>query len=194
MTDSPSQPEKTQGLRLDLRANEPGKNLKRQILHAKAVAENICFSSDKQMLMTLGYSESTARNPKTVMKGKSFARLLEEFLPDHEILSEHESLLKSRRLDHMTFPANIEDEVIDELLADVNCVLRKVVHGTQAKHAYFWSPDNRARKDGLDMIYKLKGKYAPEKFEDVSPYKDLSTTELMERKKKALDFFKKRKS
>ncbi len=32
-----------------------------------------------------------------------------------------------------------------------------------ARHVYFWSADNKARDGALDMAYKLKGKYAPEK-------------------------------
>lgn len=57
----------------------------------------------------------------------------------------------------------LTDEEIVQLLADVNCTVRKIVHGETARHVYFWAPDNKARKEALDMGYKLKGHYAPEK-------------------------------
>ncbi len=176
------------GKKLDTRVKEPGKNVERQL---QAVG-NIGTKSDAQVMRDAGYSESYANNPKQFKSSKSFTQMLDEILPDEDTLNKHAELLNSRRLDHMTFPTKVEDEVIAELLASVNCVLRKIVHGEQAKHAYFWAMDNRARKDALDMLYKLKGKYAPEKFEDVSKFSNLSTEELLKRKKAALDFFKKR--
>lgn len=57
----------------------------------------------------------------------------------------------------------LTDGEIIEMLAEVNCRVRRIVHGETARHVYFWSSDNRARKDALDMAYKLKGNYAPEK-------------------------------
>lgn len=54
----------------------------------------------------------------------------------------------------------LTDKEIISMLAEVNCTVRRIVHGRSARHVYFWSPDNRARKDGLDMAYKIMGKYA----------------------------------
>lgn len=59
----------------------------------------------------------------------------------------------------------LTDEDITELLASVNCTVRKIVRGRTARHVYFWSADNKARKDALDMAYKIKASYAPEKRE-----------------------------
>jgi hypothetical protein len=57
----------------------------------------------------------------------------------------------------------LTDKEIITMLADVNCKVRRIVHGETARHVYFWAADNRAVKDALDMAYKLKGKYAAEK-------------------------------
>lgn len=57
----------------------------------------------------------------------------------------------------------LTDEDIKEMLATVNCTVRRIVHGQTARHVYFWSMDARARKDALDMAYKLRGAYAPDK-------------------------------
>ena len=58
---------------------------------------------------------------------------------------------------------SLSDEEITEMLAEVNCTVRRIVHGETARHVYFWAPDNKARKEAIDMGYKVKGTYAPEK-------------------------------
>lgn len=58
---------------------------------------------------------------------------------------------------------SLTDKEIIAMLAEVNCKVRRIVHGETARHVYFWAADNRAVKDALDMAYKLKGSYAPEK-------------------------------
>ena len=57
----------------------------------------------------------------------------------------------------------LTDKEIIEMLSEVNCKVRRIVHGQTARHVYFWASDNKALKDALDMGYKLKGSYAPEK-------------------------------
>ncbi len=57
----------------------------------------------------------------------------------------------------------LTDEEIKVMLSEVNCKVRRIVHGETARHVYYWAADNKARKDALDMGYKLKGAYAPEK-------------------------------
>lgn len=59
--------------------------------------------------------------------------------------------------------SGMPDEAIIEMLASVGCTVRRIEHGEQARHVYFWSADSKARKDALDMAYKLKGRYATEK-------------------------------
>lgn len=47
-------------------------------------------------------------------------------------------------------------------------------------------PDNDARIKAIDLSYKLRGKYAPEKVEDVTPYGKLSNKELADLEKSLL--------
>lgn len=95
---------------------------------------------------------------------------------DDDLLAEkHLQLLNSTTLDNMTFPlgpktkaecvddTKLSDEEIRELLLEVNCKVRRIVHSEHARYVYFWCADNKARKDALDMAYKLKGNYAPSK-------------------------------
>ena len=56
----------------------------------------------------------------------------------------------------------LSDEDIVAMLAEVNCTVRKIVHGETARHVYFWAADNLARDKALDKGYKLKGRYGDE--------------------------------
>lgn len=110
------------------------------------------------------------QKPTILAKVKSIA----ESIPDELLVEKHLSLLHATHLDHSIFPPfnngdkkkkrgdELTDEMIIELLASVNCTVKKIVHGDQARHVYFWGTDNRAIKDGLDMAYKIKNTYAPE--------------------------------
>jgi hypothetical protein len=139
------------------------------------------------------YADSMVAHPEKITRSKGWQYLLHTHLSDKLLSETHHDLLKSTTLDHMVFPIGVKtndekknyylkreqeakkkgeeykhieilsDEDINELLLSVNCTVKKIIHGEQARHVYFWSADNRARKDGLDMAYKLKGKYAPEK-------------------------------
>jgi hypothetical protein len=86
----------------------------------------------------------------------------EKTLPPVELEpQEHGGALKREHKQQESL--KLTDEQIIELLESVNCTVRKIAHGDTARHVWFWSPDNKAKKDALDMAYKLRGNYAPEK-------------------------------
>jgi len=144
-----------------------------------------------QAMSTVGYAETTVHNPSNLTESDGWKKLVDEYLSDEKLSEVHAGLLASTRLDHMVFPLGpkddgevgiqeddldedgihvavhermkLSDEDIKEMLAEVNCKVRRIVHGETARHVYFWAADNKARKEALDMAYKLKGKYAPEK-------------------------------
>lgn len=108
---------------------------------------------------------SVAVHPALVTKSVEWNDLLDEMLPRAELLETHRGLLKASRIEHLTFTRDGEpsDEEIILMLKEVNCVVRKIVHGEQARHVYFFAADNRARKEGLEMAYKLRGDFAADK-------------------------------
>jgi len=136
---------------------------------------------------------------------------IQEALPDEILGQKHRALLESTTLDHMTFPLGprdekqreeinesrrldslqhnkplkledgVSDEEIKSMLSDVNCKVRRIEHGEHARHVYFWAPDNRAVKDALDMAYKLKGKYAPDKHINLNLNKDIEPNERLKK-------------
>lgn len=114
-------------------------------------------------IRAVGMSEFAARNPgKAVTSSPEWSELLDSYLPQGELLETHRGLLRASKIDHLVFTAgdNPSDEEIGEMLADVNCKVRKITHNETARHVYFFAPDNRARKDALEMAYKLRGSFA----------------------------------
>lgn len=155
------------------------------------------------------YSETVANDPQKITNSKTWNELMEEHLSDSTLSNSHKELLMSTRMDHMVFPlgpkdedsynfsgarpngetnedmekykerTSLTDQEIIALLAEVNCKVRRIVHGETARHVYFWSADNKARKDGLDMAYKLKGKYAPDKSIHLSIHQNVENRQKM---------------
>lgn len=134
-----------------------------------------------------GYSAAMSKNPQKLKKEIGWKALLDKFLPESLVAQRHSQLLNATRVDHMVFPlgpkgkdsinfsggkrnqenkieehverTTLTDDEIVEMLAQVDCTVKRIVHGETARHVYFWSADNRARKDALEMVHKLRGKY-----------------------------------
>lgn len=127
------------------------------------VFEKVVASGGKKpvakAMREVGYAKATTNNPHKITKSKSWEKLVKKRLSDSKLTNVHKELLEARKLDHMVFPIATPDEDIRELLSGVNCVVKKIQHGEQATHVWFWSNDNKSRKEALDMAYKLKSKY-----------------------------------
>lgn len=119
-------------------------------------------------MISAGYSHATAKTPQKLTESKGFLELLEESLPDNQLLKVHNRLLHTKRIDHMVFPLSITDEEITELVESVDGTMRKVIHGETAKHAYWWVPNDKARHDALKLAYDLKGKLGKREGDDGS--------------------------
>jgi hypothetical protein len=96
------------------------------------------------------------RNPK-------IASVIEETLSDDKLAKAHEELLNQARFEYFVFPTKMDDKEIAEKVAAVGVELIVIQPGEKGKYAFFKTIDAAARKSALDMAYKLKGTYAPEK-------------------------------
>lgn len=68
------------------------------------------------------------------------------------------------KLDKAGVPAprtTLTDLEIKDMLAEVNCQVRRIVHGDTARHVYFWAADTGARQNALKLAYEVKGKGVP---------------------------------
>lgn len=166
------------------RSRKPSLKQKRALANLVENGGNV-----SKAMVDAGYSPTTAKTPQKLTESEAWKGMMADYLPDTDIAKVHQQLLGSRRLDHMTFPlglsgdegedpendtdspledlglkerTDLTDKEIKQLLLEVNCIVRRIVHGEQARHVYFWSPDNKARQAALDMAYKLKARYPKE--------------------------------
>lgn len=91
----------------------------------------------------VGYSAQTAKDPSKLTKSKGWKELMEEFLPDSLLAEKHKELL-TVPIKIKTKTRKMGDAIVEETIEAV---------------------DAFAISKGLDMAYKLKGAYEPEKKE-----------------------------
>jgi len=125
-----------------------------------------------------GYSDAYAKNPQQLTTTKSWKELMEEFLPEDELAAVHKSLLNSKRVERLILHKDTPDEDIKEMIKSANCTLKKIYIFMGEKHVMFWTPNDKSRSDALDMAYKLKGNYAPQKMQVERKLQDLTDEEL----------------
>jgi len=87
-----------------------------------------------------GYSIETAKNPSKLTNSRAWLEIMDEYLPDETLAEIHNKLLTKEEVIVRNNMSTGEMEVIPTGQIDVQAV-----------------------KAGLDMAYKLKGSYAPEK-------------------------------
>lgn len=110
-------------------------------------------------------------------------RTVAEALTDELLLEKHLALLDQARFDYFTFPKKMSDEEVEEKVNAVGMELVVIQDGEKGRYAFYKTIDAAARKSGLEMAYKLKGSYAPEKSVSVNIDVEADSTvkELTER-------------
>lgn len=101
----------------------------------------IVLESDGKMpvsraMLKAGYPKSTSKNPHRVTRSKTWEKLMEKHLPDGHLQKKHREFLDSKRVIRTFRKGEFETEIEE---TDGNAV------------------------KALDMAYKLKGRYSPEK-------------------------------
>lgn len=132
-----------------------------QKLAARKLVEN--GGKKGKAMKDAGYGKGIQKNPKKVIESKGFKQLLDKYLPENTVLKKHKRLLDSKSIEHMVFPSVIIDKNIKSLLRSVGCTVKKIQRGDHGVHVWYWSPNDLARKNAIDMAYKLRGSYAAEK-------------------------------
>ncbi len=117
---------------------------------------------------------------------------MEESFSDKDLAKKHKALLNSKRIEHLVFPTKTEDDDIIKLLESVNCKVKKIQHGEMSKHVWFWSQNDKALKEALDMAYKLKGKYAPTKSIQLKVERKIVDSEILESEQQYNDLIKRK--
>lgn len=106
-----------------------------------AFAKVVKGSTIKKAMQEVGYAQSTSLRTNKLTRTKGWNELMEKFLPDKLIAKRHTELLNKREIIKQF---NGEGKMIDQ-------------------------PDTQAVSKGLDMAYKIKGRYVNEKDEPTRP-------------------------
>lgn len=88
----------------------------------------------------VGYSSNTAHTPQKLTESKGWKELMDEYLPDSLLVSKHNALLNKKEKLLRNNMSTKKVEVVDTGQIDTQAVSK-----------------------GLDMAYKLKGSYEPDK-------------------------------
>lgn len=162
-------------------------------VRAKLLVKNISNSVKKNIRTSrtaeakkAGYSDSYAKS-SLIGRTKTWNELMAINISDETLAKVHGELLASAIIQHYIFPKSnktgkLTDDEIKAIVEGVGgCRLVYIKDDPYlGKVAYYQAPDNRSRKDALDMAYKLKGNYAPDRIEmSKRKYQDLSSAELM---------------
>lgn len=134
----------------------------RQKKVAKILLENSGKPVSRAMLEA-GYSPAMAKNPHVLTESKAWQQLMAEYLPDHEIAEKHKQLLNQTRTEYFVFPKTMSDEEVLEKVTAAGLELIVIQNGEKGRYAFYSTPDAIAISKAIDMAYKLKGSYAPEK-------------------------------
>ena len=91
-------------------------------------------------MLEVGYSKNSAKNPKNLTESDGWNELMKQNIPDSLLAAKHLELLNKYEVVTKNNMTTGEVDVIETGQIDAQAV-----------------------KSGLDMAYKLKGKYAPDK-------------------------------
>lgn len=90
------------------------------------------------------------------------ARYADRF-SDDMLAAKHNELLNQKQVAYFVFPKRMKDEEIEEKVNSAGFNLIVIRFGEKGKYAFYSTNDSNAQKSALDMAYKIKGSYAPEK-------------------------------
>lgn len=101
-------------------------------------------------------------------------RALAERITDDMLNEAHQSLLTAVRLDYFVFPKYMEDAEITAHVETNGLTCINIRPSEKGKLAFFTLPDAAARGKGVELGYKLKGSFAPEKHAHLHVHEEVS--------------------
>lgn len=104
------------------------------------------------------YSYAGVKGHENLKKPK-----IQDAIDDALLYKHHIDLFKSKRVDYFVFPKTMSDEAIVEHVNSTGIKVITVRETDKGKMAFYAVPDANAIKGALDLAYKIKGTYAPEK-------------------------------
>lgn len=136
----------------------------KQKIAFKEITENH-GKSISGVMRKVGYKKNTAKKPSNLTKSKGWEELMEKYLPDSDLAKAHKEGLSAIKKEHKIVDRDDDGKPIYDFVD---------VDDYSTRHKY------------LDTAYKLKGKYAPEKFEGEikSIFEEEQINEILHRRSK----------
>lgn len=131
-----------------------------------------------QAMKVAGYSDSVSKRTDKLTNTEGWKELMDRYIGDDVLAKAHKQLLEHKQLAYFTFPKSMDDTEITEHVESVGVKVIVIRPSDKGKLAFYYTEDANAKKTGIDMAYKLKGKYAPEKV--VSLNVDIETDENLD--------------
>ena len=170
---------------------------KRNIRQEKTIQNYAKGMSKSEAMRKAGYKESYARSSAQLNNKKSWQALMDEYLPRDLVAEKHNELMKSVTVKEFNFPDTISEKDIKAFAKSVSktsTYVKEVVSKTNSKgvptsSSHRWVvfaviPNGMDVKAAIEMAYKLRGEYSPEKIEVKRPLEDVSDNELWDQARK----------
>lgn len=183
------------------------KDIKRKKVVRKIIEKQGNLSVSAAM-REAGFSASYAHNPQDFLNTKATTDLLEQYFPDNLLHAKTRELMEASEIDQFVFPlaknkaakgkdkklTNEEIKFIVEQVAGCTLIYIRDSDFPPGRIAFFRSPALKARKDGLEMAYKLKGAFKADAQnpEDRNPFAKMTDEELAAAIKEAKDVLRKK--
>jgi len=150
---------------------------KKYLTIAKKVIEG---STVKKAMLEAGYSKGVAKRPTEVIHNRTFKEILDELLPEEYVIGEHRKLYNEHRQLKQVRLDTIDDDIINKNIEGLENV--QVLKNEKDGYTTLLinEVDKEARRNAVEMAYKLRGSFSPIKLEVKRTYEDLTDKEILE--------------
>lgn len=158
----------------------------RQRLVVQKITENH-RNSVSQAMLEVGYSPHTASKPSNLTKSNGWKELTKGWFQDEDVARVQAEMLHAVRRKRYLFPLSTSDKEIREIIEfDDSFKLIYIERRKRQKVAHYLAPDHHVIGNALDLIYRIKGRYALGKMiakRELThdPYEDMTDEELVAR-------------
>jgi len=153
-------------------------------LKQKAVFDKVVNSIEKptmgSAMIEAGYSENTSKQPAILTTSIGWKELMDIHLSEEKLSKAHEELLNQKKTEYFVFPKKMEDEEIMQKVTAAGFEVLVIQPGEKGKYAFYSIADAQAKKAALEMGYKLRGSYAPDKSINLNLTSELDNEQLNE--------------
>lgn len=106
---------------------------------------------------------------KEILEDPKVISKIQELLGDDDLADKHKQLLSQKRVDYFVFPKNMSDEEITAHVVEGTGLKVINIRNTQnGKMVFYATDDATTQSKALEMAYKIKGTFAPEKTMNVN--------------------------